>query len=294
MRVLLAADGSNDAKAAAQWLDHLPLPADREVMVVTVVNTPLIPALPEIAGELHSALVAEARRLADDTAADCLRTGSTATGRVVEGDPRDEIVAAAKSWGADLIVLGARGLGAIKEFLMGSVSVGVARHAPCPVLVCKGTPRDVRAVTVALDGSEHARRALAWLMALPLPAGMRLQLVGVAEPQHYPSSAPGILRETLRTAVAAIDAERRAAAEKECAAAAESVPARDIVVDVNVQTGRPTDVIVRESQESDSDLVVVGARGLGALERLLLGSVSEFVLRHARCPVLVVRPRPQA
>jgi nucleotide-binding universal stress UspA family protein len=294
MRVLLATDGSSDAKAAAQWLDHLPLPADREVLVVTVINTPLMPAVPEVAGELHSALIAEARRLADDSAADLVRPGSSATGRVVEGDPRDEIVAAAKSWGADLIVLGARGLGMIKEFLLGSVSLGVARHAPCPVLVCKGTPRDVRAVTVGLDGSEHARDALAWLMALPLVSRTRLQFVGAAEPQRYPSSAPGVLRETLRTAVAAIDAERRATAERECAAAAETVRGRDLVVNVNVQTGRPADVIVRESQETDSDLVVVGARGLGAIERLLLGSVSEFVLRHARCPVLIVRPRPQA
>jgi nucleotide-binding universal stress UspA family protein len=274
--------------------DHLPLPAYREVLVVTVINTLLMPTVPEVAGELHSALIAEARRLADDTAADLVRPGSSAMGRVVEGDPRDEIVAAAKSWGADLIVLGARGLGVIKEFLLGSVSLGVARQAPCPVLVCKGTPRDVRAVTVALDGSEHARRALAWLLALPLPAGTRLQLVGVAEPQHYPSSAPGVLRETLRTAVAAIDAERRATAERECAAVAETVRGRDVVLDVNLQTGRPADVIVREAQETDSDLVVLGARGLGALERLLLGSVSEFVLRHARCPVLIVRPRPQA
>jgi nucleotide-binding universal stress UspA family protein len=54
-------------------------------------------------------------------------------------------------------------------------------------------------------------------------------------------------------------------------------------------TGLPADVIVRDAAANRSDLVVVGARGLGPLRRVLLGSVSESVLGHATCPVLVVR-----
>jgi nucleotide-binding universal stress UspA family protein len=290
MRVLFATDGSDDAKAAAAWVDRLPLPPGREIMVLVVVTVPLVPTFSDV-GEFRSALIADARMLADDTATMLVHAGSRAIGRVVEGDPRHEIVEAAETWKADLIVLGARGLGAIKEFLLGSVSLGVARHARCPVLVCKGTPRPIEAVTVAVDGSEPARHALDWLVSLPLPAGMRLQLVGVAEPQHTPLSGPGVVRDTMRAAAAAIEAERRASAEKECAAAAERVRGAELRVEIQIQTGRPADVIVREAQEDGSDLVVVGARGLGAMERLLLGSVSESVLRHAHCPVLVVRPR---
>jgi nucleotide-binding universal stress UspA family protein len=293
MRVLLAMDGSNDAKAAGQWLGHLPLPPDREVLVVTVVTPPILPVVPDVIGDLHRALVADARRLADNTASELL-TARKATGRVVEGDPREEIIAAARTWGADLIVLGARGLGALTEFLLGSVSLGVARHAPCPVLVCKGAPRDVRSTTVALDGSAHARAALAWFAALPLPSVSRVRLLAVTEPQRYPSSAPGVLREALRSAVAAIEGERRAALEKECVAAVETLHGRDLVVELSVQAGKAADVIVRDSAANGSDLLVLGARGLGTLERLLLGSVSESVLRHASCPVLVVRPRPVA
>jgi nucleotide-binding universal stress UspA family protein len=61
-----------------------------------------------------------------------------------------------------------------------------------------------------------------------------------------------------------------------------------------VLSGTPADEIVRDAERHASDLVVVGARGLGAFKRLVLGSVSESVLRHAPCPVLVVRPRPTA
>lgn len=289
MRILLATDGSSDAKAAVEWLRHLPLPGDREVMVITVVTPPLLPAIPDMVGELHGALIAEARRLADDTAAELICR--TAIGRVVEGDPREEIVAAARDWHADLVVLGARGLGAIKEFLLGSVSLWVARHAPCPVLVCKGTPREVRTVTIGVDGSAHARRALDWLTALPLAPATRVRLVGVAEPQHYPSSAPGILREALRTAVATVDAERRAALEAAVRDCARTLAGR---ATVEVVSGAPADVLVQDAERHASDLVVVGARGAGAITRLLLGSVSESVLRHADCPVLVVRARDDA
>jgi nucleotide-binding universal stress UspA family protein len=290
MRVLFATDGSEGAKAAAEWLQHLPLPADRPVMVVTVIDPPLLPALPDIAGGIRAKLVADARRLADETALGLSKAGHTATGRVAEGDPREEIVEAAKTFGADLVVLGARGLGAMEGLLLGSVSLAVARRAPCPVLICKGTARDAKSITVALDGSEHARRALAWLLKLPLPAGLRLQLVGVAQPQHYPSTAPAILHGALGAAVAAVDAERRAVAEKECRTGAVTAHGQDIVALVDVQKGRPAEVIVQAAEQHGSDLIVVGARGLGRLERLRLGSVSEAVLRSAHCPVLIVRP----
>ena len=265
MRVLLATDGSDGAKAATKWMHHLPLPADGEVMVITVVEPPLVPAIPDMAIDLRGALIDEARRLADNTASELLG-GRSSIGRVVEGDAREEISASARSWGANLIVLGARGLGAITEFLLGSVSLGVARDASCPVLVCKGSPRDVRSVTVALDGSEQARRALAWIADLPLAARLRLRLVGVAEP------------------------EPRAALEKELEAAAQTVRGRVAVVETAILSGAPADRILQDADRYQSDLVVVGTRGAGAITRLLLGSVSESVLRHAKCPVLVVRP----
>jgi nucleotide-binding universal stress UspA family protein len=53
----------------------------------------------------------------------------------------------------------------------------------------------------------------------------------------------------------------------------------------------PADAIVRDIERCGTDLVVLGARGAGAATRLLLGSVSEGVLHHAPCPVLIVRPR---
>jgi nucleotide-binding universal stress UspA family protein len=291
MRILVATDGSNDAKAAVGWLKHLPLPADRIVMAITVVSPPIPVVNLEKAEKIRAALIADARRLADDTASELL--SSVATGRVVEGDAREEILAAAREWRADLIVIGARGLTSrVARFFLGSVSLAVARHAPCPVLVCKSTPRDVHAITVALDGSEHARHALDWLIGtLPAHPGVRLKLLGVTEPQHYPTAGPGILGTTLRAAVAAVDAERRAALEAELSEAAKTLRAQAPAIETAVVTGKPADAIVRDIERCGTDLVVLGARGASAVTRLVLGSVSEAVLHHAPCPVLIVRPR---
>jgi nucleotide-binding universal stress UspA family protein len=287
-RVLLATDGSGDAKAAAAWVHSLPLPTNRVVMVITVVNPPRIAYAVSERGDLRGALVAEARRLADATAAELMTT--RAVGRVVEGDPRHEIVAAARQWPADLIVLGARGLGAVARFLLGSVSIDVARHAPCPVLVCKGAPREIRTVTIAVDGSAHARRAVEWVAAHPLPAATRVRLVGVVESEHVPSSAPGRVGALVREAVEASARERRVALEGSLADAAIALKGRVTTVETVVGAGAPAAVIVEDAERHASDLVVMGARGLGTVERLWLGSVSESVLHHAGCPVLVVRP----
>jgi nucleotide-binding universal stress UspA family protein len=274
VRILVAVDDSGDAAAAIAWLQHLPLPADHTVMVITAVVPPIAFIDIEKAEAVRAALTADARRLVDD-AASALRVSGVTSAEVVEGDPREVI-----------------GRGAVARFFLGSVSLAVARHAPCPVLVCKGSPHALREITVALDGSDHARRALEWLTtSWALPSSLGVRLLGVAEPQHYPSSAPGVLGTTLRAAVAALEAERRSALEAELSTAMKPLAAQLPGLEAAVITGMPADMIVRDIERRGTDLVVLGARGAGALTRLLLGSVSETVLTHAACSVLIVRPR---
>ena len=159
------------------------------------------------------------------------------------------------------------------------------------MLVCKGTPRAICVVTIAHDGLAGARDAVRYVAGLPLPAHTRLRLVGVAEPVRYSSTAPGILRATLRAAVARVEDERRRILEAALRPEAAELRARVSSVDVRVTVGLPTPEILRNADATETDLLVVGARGLGTMKRLLLGSVSETVLRHASCPVLIVRRR---
>jgi nucleotide-binding universal stress UspA family protein len=289
VRVLAATDGSADATAAVEWARRLPLPADTHFLAVSVVSAPVLPNLPDWQTAARQAEVHAAHEAVD---AACAKLGAAVEGRVVEGDdPRQTLIALATAWGADLVVLGARGLGAVKEFLLGSVSLGVTRHAPCPVLVCKGTPRAFHTVTVAHDGSDGARAARAFVHALPWPAQTHWRLLGVAERTHYVAPGPGMLAHTVRAAMERLDDERRRALEGALAPEAAELGRGGVTLDVSLSVGSPAAEILRYADVTGTDLLVVGARGLGRMAALLLGSVSEALVRHAACPVLVVRPR---
>jgi nucleotide-binding universal stress UspA family protein len=288
MRVLLATDGSEDARAAGAWLSQFPLPTGSDLRVVSVVNVP-VPVLdvPPVQ-EFQKSLMAEAQRAADAARAALAPRFRTAEAQVGEGDARDVILRAAEQWPADLVVVGARGLGAVAGALLGSVSIGVARHAHCSVLVVKGATARVRGALVAIDGSAHSEAAAAFLARLPLDPAFLVRLLAVVEKPRYPATTPALAAGMVRQAIEQIVKERRATLEQALARAA--APFTGVkTVERQVGLGRPVDEIVEATARPDVDFVVLGARGLGALERFLLGSVSEGVLRHADRPVLIVK-----
>ena len=285
MRLLVATDGSADARTAAQWLAEFPLSADVSALVLAAVELPPSALdIPPIA-EFKRSLLEDARHAANDLVPLLKDRVATVETRAVAGDPRTEIVRVAEEWNADLIVMGARGLGAIATALLGSVSLAVARHAPCAVLVVRPNPRPLRSVAVGIDGSENAREAARFLARFPLPASVGVRLVGVVDPPPMPRTAPVSARPMLQEAIAGVVGERRRALDAALESAAKSF---DTAVR-ELPLGSPAEILERLSTEVG--LIVLGARGLGALKRLLLGSVSERLLRHAACPVLIVHRR---
>jgi nucleotide-binding universal stress UspA family protein len=289
MRVLLATDGSEDARAATAWLSQFPLPDKSELRVVSAVSLPASALDVPPVREFLSSLMEEARRAADAARAALAPRFKAADIHVAEGDPRNVILHEAETWKADLIVLGARGLGAVAGALLGSISIGVARHAHCSVAIVKGATGRLRGALVAIDGSSHSEAAVAFLARLPLDPAMVVRLVGVVERPRYPATTPALVAGLVREAIEKMTEERRSALETALAkAAARLTSVRK--VERQILVGRVVDEILAASERPDVDLVVVGARGLGALERIMLGSVSEGVLRHADRPVLIVKP----
>jgi nucleotide-binding universal stress UspA family protein len=281
MRVLVAADASPEATAAAQWLAALPLPDDATGLVLTAVQLPASALdIPTVA-EFKQALLDEGAATARAGAALLAPRFSALETRVVSGDPRAEIVRVAREWAADLVVVAARGLGAVATAVLGSVSLAVVRHAPCAVLVVRPDARPLRSAAVAVDGSAGALDAARFFARLAPPPDVRVRIVGVVEPPRLPASAT--TSSALRAAVALIIDERRRELEEAVEQAGKRFanPAREL------PKGGAAETLERISGEVN--LMVLGARGLGAWARLLLGSVSERVLRNAACPVLIVR-----
>jgi nucleotide-binding universal stress UspA family protein len=145
-KILLATDGSKEAKLAFASAAELSEKTDSELHVVYVGHMPLVsyesPGAtildPDLLGRMQEDAKQEARTKLDEQVQ---RVGKTA-GEVAEmharvGRPDAEIVGLADELDAGLIVLGSRGLGPLRRALMGSVSDSVVRHAHCPVLIVR-------------------------------------------------------------------------------------------------------------------------------------------------------------
>jgi nucleotide-binding universal stress UspA family protein len=136
-------------------------------------------------------------------------------------------------------------------------------------------------IVVGVDGSENARRALEWAIAEANIRQARLTVVSAWQIPNVVLSSP--------VATAAYDADVwRDAARETVEAALQSVTADDLPADIDRQVieGPPAKVLVDAAKEGD--MIVVGSRGRGGFAGLLLGSVSQQVAHHARCPVVIV------
>lgn len=285
--LVVATDGSPHARAAVAAAVAFPWPASTTVRGV-VARRPAI-ASAELPAPVWAALDESFERVAAEARRALRRRWPAAEVVVVDRPAIDAIVDEAAA--ADAIVLGSRGLGAIGRFVLGSVSRGVVRHAVCPVLVVKGRPRRFASFVVGLDGSTNARRAVALLAGLAAPRGGQIALAAVVERVRPRSLGlmPAAVRASLSRELAAVNAQRDAAAAAELERAASQLGEAGWKVSTAVRHGVPADELLEAVAAARAHALVVGARGTGGVARLLLGSVAEGTL--ARCPVsvLVVR-----
>lgn len=152
MRILLAIDGSEHSDAAVDEIAHRHSPAHSEVRVISVVNPPMPLSAESLAtsagyhGELEKIERERARRTIEKAAArlrESLEGGSMKiTTEVLSGSPKRVILEEAEAFGADLIVVGSHGHGALERFLLGSVSQAVALHAKCSVEIVRNSNKE--------------------------------------------------------------------------------------------------------------------------------------------------------
>ena len=289
MRVLLASDGSSDSRRATRWLRDLSLLAGTSVSVVTVATLTDPPRSSQTMSELRERVVTKAGQACERAAKILRRRWPDVDTNVRLGDPRVEIVRVAEEIRADMIALGARGLGRLKRLLVGSTSLAVARYAPCPVAIFRGRPRPVRRIVVAVDSSASARAVIRFLSTFELVRDAKVALLHVV-----PTSAgSGLGRATALKDKRTEEAQQKRPTDADAMLAEWATMFSDARYPVErlVSEGDPAREIVRSAHTRDVDLVVLGARGLGTLGRLLLGSVSETVVHHADRPVVIVRDR---
>ncbi|HEY3218937.1 MAG TPA: universal stress protein [Candidatus Limnocylindria bacterium] len=246
MRLLFATDGSRGAGVAEDFLLALPLAACDEVTVLTA---------PTVSERESQALLARcrwrfaARNVPTKTV---VRTGDVAV--AAEG--------VALERGAELIVLGSRGLGQLSGTLMGSVARGVARGS-LPVLVVRSRREAPRRVLLAIDGSADARAAVDLLARFPLPMAARIELLEVRSGAADSLRVERLLAEARARLAGRLD---RLATIDRC---------------------HLGEAVLQRALTPSADLIVLGAEGQTAGAGLMRVSIADHVLSHAHCAVLI-------
>jgi nucleotide-binding universal stress UspA family protein len=280
-KFLLSTDGSGDAELAATTAVSLAKSTGSELHVVHVWRP--VPSV-HFDALIRQEMRREAQELLDAQVKKIEGLGATVTeAHLREGDASEEIIALAAEIGVGLVAVGSRGRGRIRRLLMGSVSDAVVRHAHCPVVVARWKPVAFPAkILLATDGSEEATLATQTATDLGERTGSELHVVHVGEipPTHYPDrhGYRALYEEDEREARQLLEAQ----IEKMKAAGA-------TVMQAHLRIGRADEEVVVLAEELGVDLVAMGSRGLGGVRRALMGSVSDSVVRHAHCPVLIAR-----
>lgn len=286
-RVVVATDGSPDARAAVAVAVAFPWPARSQGQAVVARPRPALVA--EWPAGVRTVVDESFHRIAAAAQQVLRRRWPTAEVVVRDRPPAEAILGEAR--GADAIVVGSRGHGALGRLLLGSVSREVVRRATCATLVVKGRSRELRRWVVGLDGSANARRAVAFVAGLQVPRGGQVTLVRVLEPMRVGSIGlmPAAVRGRLAGQMAAAREEQTRAAGRELTTAGAVLKRAGWSVRHAIRWGIPVDELLAALRAADGDVLVVGARGTGGVARLLLGSVAEGILSRARVPVLLVR-----
>ncbi|MDH2425465.1 universal stress protein [Sphaerisporangium sp. TRM90804] len=286
--VVVAVDGSAPATDAVRWaaddaarrglplrIVHVTEPWTGEQALITPPG--LSPPSP---GEGARAVLSEAARAARERVPGGLPVETAA----LTGQVRAVLLEEARS--AVELVVGTRGLGGFMGLVLGSVSMGVAGHTDCPVVVAGHVGTAPRGeIVVGHDGMADSEAALEYAFADAGRRGSRLRTIYAWQVSAFLPTFSSYTADM----DAAIDWGRHAAEEQlvPWRTRYPRVEVRDLIV-----SGDPVEALSEAS--ADADLVVVGSRGRGAIGSAMLGSVSHGLLHHAHCPVAVVRAREWA
>ncbi len=286
--VVIAADGSSTARAAVMTALMFPWPKETEAHGVVARRTRATAGRPAYVREAFDRAF---KKAADDAQALLARRWPEAQVTVVDASPGPAILGEARRVGARVIVVGWRGHGPVSRLLLGSVSRAVVREAICPVLVVNRRPKHLRQLVLGIDGSPNARRAVELIAEIPPPPGNSVTLVTALEAMSLPSQAlfPTSVRSRLMLELGALKGELAVTARRELDQAAATLRGARWQVRTILRSGAPLGVPLATVKQTHGDVLVIGARGVSGLERLLLGSVAEGALNHCPVPVLVVR-----
>ncbi|QLH82099.1 universal stress protein [Halosimplex pelagicum] len=289
--ILIPTGGSDHAIRAAEHGHYLARRFDATVHVINVVDVQAAAGAFSAGGvgeEFIGRLETEGENTIEAVEAAIGETDSLQT-TTVRGKPGEAILEYADGHDADLLAMGTHGRTGINRYIAGSVTERVVRLADCPVLTVRATDRsrvteDYDEILIPTDGSEPAAAAVEHGLAIAAQTGARVHAVNIvdigdiaASPEYTPPTA----------VIEQLESEGEAATERIATQAQD----RDLDAVTAVREGLPARDILEYADDADIDLIAMGTAGRTGLNRYLLGSTAERIVRHAEMPVVAVNAR---
>jgi nucleotide-binding universal stress UspA family protein len=292
MNVLVATDGSKYGRWGLNWVAKLPFVEPAKVMALHVLNIGSRSAPFESQPEIQL-MEARSAKTITDTKKQLASLKLKGTVRKEEGAIAPVILKHAPKRDG-LLVVGSKGLDALDRFMLGSMSTNLIRHATCPVLVVKNEAVPLRRITLATDGSDASAKALEFVLSKFHPdrltgkggrVPIHVSVIHVMARRHLApitigSTIPWIKQRELKV---------KEVGRKLLEQSVQKLIDAGFTAEPLCQFGNPAEKILKVAAKHHADLIVMGAKGLAAIDRFLLGSVSTRVVQHADCAVLVVR-----
>jgi len=297
MKILVAYDGSSYADAAIDDLQWAGLPQDADAIVLSAVEWPL--QAPRSWGMVDTGFPAEleaeikaAERLAEkgrDRLQKYFPKWKIQAVSSPAGHASTAILDKAADWSPNLIVAGTHGRSGLARVLLGSVSLKLIREATCSVRIARARqPGLPIRIVIGDDGSPEAEAAVAEVSRRTWPAVTEVRVVAVHQFLLPVETANVPVDPAL---YAKINEDEHLRLKSVIQQASERLAIPGLKVLPVLDEGDPKEMLLKEARNWNASAIFVGSRGIGRVERILLGSVSSAASSHAPCTVEVIRNR---
>jgi nucleotide-binding universal stress UspA family protein len=280
-KILVAIDGSEPSRHALRESFKLVSDEKRWLTVVSVV--------PQYDGDLGATWMSNVNvqdavrkpcQVALSEAEDMAKKEGISIKTVCEeGETYERIVDLADAENADVIVMGRKGMAGLERTLVGSNTARVIGHSQRNVLVVPlGTSIGWKTIVFATDGSQYSEAATSKSIDFAKSYGSELNVISVVDvTDEFIARAPDALDDLVKKAKSIVeDVKNKAVSE-------------GIKAEGSVKEGDAYKSIVDIAKKQKADAIIMGSHGRTGLKRLLMGSVTERVIGHAPCPILVVK-----
>jgi nucleotide-binding universal stress UspA family protein len=284
-KILCPIDFFPASDAAVTYAAGLAANYDARVHLLHVI-TPLLPTAYEYAIDTVEIMKSIERNAAEQMAGLVARVkeaGAQADMEIRVGDVYDEIKHAIEDEKPELLVMGTHGRRGVERWFMGSTTEKLLRHSPVPLLTIAASGEKVitaprfRRILVTTDFSEGTADALAHAFSVAQENDSRITLLHVIH--DVAADVSGKYRDSLIRGV-----------HKQLQDLVPPEARNWCDVETRVETGVPYRIVLRTLEDEKVDLLVMNIHGKGMLDRALLGSTAERVVRAASCPVMLIPP----